>query len=145
MFLKFFLHLSFICLSFFFHFSFIFLSFVCLFLSLFLVLLLLSGAHFFLPRLPHNFLLKLLCKKSFFWGRLGRYPIGPSFFSSIFHVFFIFVFFFNFFPCFSLFSFVFLFSILIPLFSFCLPFSFCFSFFFSRVLKICGGTPGFLG
>ena len=26
-----------------------------------------------------------------------------------------------------------------------LPFSFCFSFFFSRVLKICGGTPGFLG
>ena len=26
-----------------------------------------------------------------------------------------------------------------------LPLSFCFSFLFSRVLKICGGTPGFLG
>ena len=26
-----------------------------------------------------------------------------------------------------------------------LPFSFCFSFFFSRVLKICGGTPRFRG
>ena len=97
--------LSFILISFIFFFSFIF----CHFLSLFLVLLLFSGAQnpLFLPRLPHDFLFKLLCKKSFFWAVSGGCTIGPlSFFlSSNFHVFSIFVFFFNFFPCFG-FSFV---------------------------------------
>ena len=93
--------------------------------------------------------LKLLCKKSIFWAISGGSPLGPLFFSLV-SCFFIFVLFFNFFPCFSFFFF-FSFSFF-PSFSFCSPvtemfllFSFCFSFFFSRVLKICGDTQGFLG
>ena len=68
--------------------------------------------------------------------RLVWYHIGPFFLSLIYLFIVFFVFFLNFFPCFSFFTFVFLKKII--------PFSFRFSFFFSRVLKICGGTPGFL-
>ena len=69
------------CICFHFHFLFLFLS-CCSFFSRVLKIL------FFLPRLPHDFLLKLLCEKSFF---------GPSrwvphwalffFFCLIFHFF----------------------------------------------------------
>ena len=75
--------------------------------------------------------------------------LGPFF--SLVYVF-IFSFSFSFsisFHAFPFFPLFFLFSFFIPLFFFFkkmfLPFSFCFSFFFSRVPKICGGTPRFLG
>ena len=82
----------------------------------YLFFLLFSGAQnplFFLPRLSHDFLLKLVCKNQMF-GQLKRYRIGPSFFLSClffyFSFFFHFRFLFTFFPFFfvSLYSFVFL-------------------------------------
>ena len=78
---------------------------------------------FFWPRLPGDFLLKLLCKKHFF-GRLGVYPTGPLFFFSclffplFFHFRFLFQFLsmlFLFFLCFSFFNF---YSFIFLLFSF---------------------------
>ena len=91
--------------------------------------------------------------KKHFWDRLGGMHHWALFFSCLFfHFFFIFVFFFNFFPCFSLFSFVFSFHLFFLFFPFVFflsknvfYFFILFLFFLSRVLKICGGTPGFLG
>ena len=93
-----------------------FLSFSSLFFCFFLFFF--SRAlkkSFFLPRLPHDFLSKLLCKKSKFWAVSGSTPLGPLFFLVYFHFFF-FVFFFNLFPCFPLFSFMFFFFLFFPLF-----------------------------
>ena len=91
----------------------------------------------------------ILCKKSIFGPSRGgvKKPFCPFvFLLSIFQKIFIFVSFLNFFPCFHFSSLFFLFLILYSfIFLLFLPFSFCFSFFFSRVLKICGGTSGFLG
>ena len=139
------------------HFTFIFFHCFCLsFFFLFFFFLGCSKSFFFLPRLPHGLLLKFFFqkKKTFFLSSLGGVPHWAVFFSLVFFfiVFFIFVFFFNVFRCFSFFAFVFplfIFYFFIFLLFFLermfLPFSFCFSFFFSRVLKIWGGTPGFLG
>ena len=76
---------------------------------------------------------------------------GPTFFL-VFFSFLYLRFLFQFLSMFSFFCLCFPFSIFFLYFPFVfllrkkfLPFSFCFSFFFSRVLKICGGTPGFLG
>ena len=110
----------------------------------------------FLPRLPHDFLLKLLCKKSIFWAVSEGTPLGPLFFllsisSFFFHFRFLFQFLsmlFLFFLCFSFFHSLFLYFPVVFLFqkkSLFFLFHFCFSFFSSRVLKIFGGTPGFLG
>ena len=74
-----------------------------------------SKSSFFLPRLPHDFLLKLLCKNDF-WAVSGGTPLGPFFFSLVyFFIFFIFVLFFNFFPCFPFFI---MYSVIFRLFSF---------------------------
>ena len=104
----------------FFHFlscSFIFCHFLSLFFPFFFISSCSSfflGAQnsFFMPRLPHDFLLKLLCK-NFFWAVSGGTPLGRFFSRLCF--FFIFVFFFNFFPmlflffiCFSFLQFFFL-------------------------------------
>ena len=102
MFLSCFFHFSFILLSFFFHLSFILLSssfivFPFFHFCFFLFFFLLCSKSFFLPRLPHDFQLKLLCKKINFLGRLGRYPIGPFLFFSCLFFFFFFFFFFWFF------------------------------------------------
>ena len=129
-------------------FSFIFCHFLSLLFSFFfsfcflLVLLFFSGAQNpFFASIASRFPMKALMLKIIFLGRLGgeRGEDGRALlFSSIFSCFFHFRF---------LFQFLFLFSFSKPLFSFCfplkkmfLPFSFCFSFFFSRVLKICGGA-----
>ena len=124
----------------------------CHFLSLFLVLLLSSGAlnPFFLHRPPHDFLLKLLCEKSFFLGRLWEYTIGPSFFllSIFMFSFSCFVFFFS--ISFHVFFFLFLFSILYSFIFLCfplkmfLPFSFCFSFFFLGCSKSVAALQDFM-
>ena len=109
-----FLSLSFIffhCLSF----SFIF----PLFFSLLVLLVLLFSRVlkiFFFPRLPHDFLLKLLCKKSIFWAVSGGTPLGPfcvllSILMFFFHFRFRFQFLFMlflFFFCFSFFHSLFL-------------------------------------
>ena len=98
---------------------FMFFHFLALF-SFFLLLVLLFSRVLkillFLPRLPHDFLLKLLRKKIIFWGVSGYLPF---FFSRLFFFFFSLSFSFSisfhvflFFHCFS-------FSFLIPLFSFC--------------------------
>ena len=50
--------------------SFSFIVFLC-FPVFFFFFLGCSKSSVFLPRLPHDFLFKLLCKKSFFLGRLG--------------------------------------------------------------------------
>ena len=136
----------------FFHFpsfSFIFLHcFFPFFFFLFFFFLGCSKSSFF-ASIASRFLTKTQVK--IFFGLSRRVPQWALFFFllSIFLFFFTFVFFFNFFPCFSFFlcfpllSFIFLlFSLLKKMF---LPFSCCFSFFFSRVPKICGGTPGFFG
>ena len=94
----------------------------------------------------------LWCSKSSFFASIAsRFPIEALLFFSLVH-FFIFVFFFNFFPCFSFFPlFFFFFHSLFLCFPFVFLkkcfflFAFCFSFFFSRVLEICGGTPDSLG
>ena len=53
---------------------------------------------FFGPQLPHDFLTKLLCKKSFFWAVSGGTPLGPLFFFCLFITFLYFLSFsFNFF------------------------------------------------
>ena len=133
-----FIFLHFLSFSFFVFFPFFFSS--CSFFS---------GAQnpLFLPRLPHDFLLKLVSQKSFFLVPSREVnPFGPSFFSRLFffHFRFLFQFLFHVFP---------FFSFVYPCFHVFLLFSFknvssffMFSlFFFSRVPKICGGTPGFLG
>ena len=100
------LSFSFILLHFL-SFSFIFfhfLSFAFLFFPFFLFFFFVGCSIFFWPRLPHDFLLKPLGKKSF-------WEASSLFFSSIFPCFFIFVFFFNFFPFFPFFSFAFPFFI----------------------------------
>ena len=112
---------SFIFIFIFFHFlPFSFIVFFFPFFSFFflLVLLFFSGAQnpFFLPRLPHDFLLKLLCKKSILGAVSGSTPLGPLFFSCLFYHFlhfrFLFQFismFFLFFLCSSFFMFSFIF------------------------------------
>ena len=66
---------------------------------------------FSLPRLPHDFLLQLLCKKSFFWAISVGTPLGPLFFSCLFFHVFSFSFYFSiYFHVFFLFSFVFPFN-----------------------------------
>ena len=95
-------------------FSFIFVHCVFILFSFFFFLFFFSRALkiLFLPRFPHDFLLKLPCKKSIFWAISGVPHWALFFFSRLFFhffIFFIFVFFFNFFPCFSFFSFVVLF------------------------------------
>ena len=115
----------------FFHFlSFSFFIF-CHFLSLFLVLLFSGAQNPLIALIASRFLIKALVQYINFLGRLGRYPIGPSFFLlSFFHVFH---FRFQFLYMFFLF---FLFQFLFPYFPFVFsppkkihPFSFCFSFF----------------
>ena len=107
-------HFLFIFFSFSFYFLFIFFSFSFIFFHCFSVIffpffflvLFFSGAQnpLFFPRLPHDFLLKLLCKKSMFGAVSGGYTIGPSFcFSCQFFHFFIFVFFSISFHVFSIF------------------------------------------
>ena len=141
----------------FFHFlsfSFIFIFFHFLSCSFFLlVLVFFSGAqNRFFASIASRFPVKALMSKKIFLGPSRGYPIGP-FFSLVYFVmcFFISVFFFNvflcfvFFPLFFLFSFFLYFPFVFLFRKMFLPFSFCFSFSFSRVLKICGGTPGFLG
>ena len=109
----------------FFHFlSCSFMFFHCFFFPfffLFLFVLFFSGAQnlFFLPRLPDDSLLKLLCKKSFFLGRLGEYTIVPFFFSLVYFTFFSFSFSFS--ISFHVFLLLFPFSFFIPLFSFSFP------------------------
>ena len=64
----------------------------------------------FFPRLPHDFLLKLLCKKQLCGPSRAYPPIGPFFFLSILiFLFFFFVFFFQFL---SMFFRLFLFSLI---------------------------------
>ena len=106
-----------------------------------------------MPRLPQDFQLKLLCKKTIFWAVSGGTPLGPLFFCLfLFTFFFIFVFFFNFFPCFSFFSFVLPFSFFLYFPSVFLffkkmyvPFS-CFLFFFQGFLgeKCTGWVKSYL-
>ena len=121
-FLPFFFHF-FSFLSVFFQFSFMFFHVLSLFFPLFflLVLLLYSGAQNpFLPRLPHDFLSKLLSKKSTFWAVSGV-PHRALFFSLVyFFIFFSFSFSFSISFHVFYFSFVFLFF-MFPLFSFCSP------------------------
>ena len=146
--------------SFMFFFSFIFCHFLSLFFPFFVFFLcsffLGCSKSFFLPRLPCliNFVPISLdnsyVKNQIFGpsrGGLGFFPPLGYFFSCLFFPFFSFSFsfsisfhvFFRFFPSFFLhFPSVFLKRKSLPL-------SFCFPFFFSRVPKICGGTPGFLG
>ena len=79
------------CSFIFFHFlslSFIFFPFLFPFFLLVRLFSRVLNILFFLPGLPHEFLLELLCKKSFFWAVSGGTPLAPLFFSSIFHVFF---------------------------------------------------------
>ena len=94
-------------------------------------------------------------KNQFFGPSRGgkKHHWALCFFSVVY--FFIFSFSFSFSISFQVFSFFlcfFFFSFFIPLFSCCfpfykmfLPFSFCFSFFFSRVLNICGTLQDSLG
>ena len=120
----------------------IFCHFLSLFFPFFFFLFFFSsGAQIpFLPRLPHDFLLKLLCIKSILGAVSGGYPNWALFFSLVYKNVFSFSFsisfdVFSFFLCFSFFFIVY--SCIFLLFSLKknLPFSFCFSFFFSRVLK----------
>ena len=74
----------------------------------------------FLPRFPHDFLSKLLCKISFFWAVSGRgTPLGPLFFL-VYFSFFHFRFLFEFLSFLFFFFFIF-YSFLFLLFSFCFP------------------------
>ena len=102
--------LSFSFIFFHFSFSFIVFPFFCHFFfssssfSFSRVLRILSS---FLPRLPHDFLLKLLCKKSFFGAVSGVPQIGPPLFSLVYFSFFQLRFLFQFLSMLCLFSFVF--------------------------------------
>ena len=78
---------SFILISFSFIVFFLFFSFLFFFFFLLVILFSRVLKILFLPRLPHDFLLKLLCKKSFFLAFSGVHlPLG-FFFSSHFHLF----------------------------------------------------------
>ena len=112
----------------------------------------------FFPRLPHDFLLKLLCKKYFFVPSRGGFcmvppPLGPLFFSCLFFVlFFSFSFSFAisfhvflFFICSSFFHFSFIFLLFSSLRKCCFLFHFVSLFSFLEVPKIFGCTSGFLG
>ena len=104
-------------------FSFIFFHFLS-FSFIFFHFLLFSFIFFHFLSFSFSFFQFLSVSFSFnFLGRLGRYSIGPSFFSLVyFFIFFIFVFFFNFFTCFPLLFLGFSFFIFL-LFSFCFSLS----------------------
>ena len=94
----------------------------CLFLSFFFFFF--SGAQNpFFASIASRFLLKLFCKKSFFWAVSGGTPLGPFFLLSILTFF---SFSFSFSITFHVFPLFFLFSFFIPLFSFYFPFKKCF-------------------
>ena len=96
-----------------------FLSCSCHVLVMFLSFLLCSKSSLFLPRLPHVFLLKVLCKKIIFWTVLGGgIPLGPLFFSCLFFHFVHFRLLFNFFTCFAFFLCFSFYSFIFLLFSF---------------------------
>ena len=111
-----------------------FLSCSCHVLVMFLSFLLCSKSSLFLPRLPHVFLLKLLCKKSFFgpyWVVVFHWALFFSLvyfsfcsLSSSFQVLYMFCFFPLFFLLFLYFPFVFLFNECFFLFHFVSLFSF---------------------
>ena len=109
-----------------------------LFLSFLLVLLFLgcTKKFFCLNCLTISYYSSYVKNQFFVPSRGSPPPLGPLFSLVYFSCFFIFVFLSM---LFLYFPFVFLLKKMF------LPFSCCFSFFFSRVLKICGGTSGFLG
>ena len=98
-----------------------------------LVLLFFSGAQnpLFLPRMPHDFLLKLICKKSIFWAVSGGTPFCPLFFFLLSIFSFVYSFSFSFSISFPVFLFFFLCCSCFHYFFIYFPFVFLLKMFFS--------------